>query len=310
MFDNQHLVINNRKCFVMKFDEKYCFGFCKKYGITPLSNQSKWHPYRFSFNFENINLDNSTTLFSNGIGINETPHLLTTLQLFAIAKLAERGCSTQIILGDFDVALARCFNPQSSLIESYIEFCKSLGYKQDVVLQSKISNRLENLVEISRYIQMLDFSFVREDILDYYDVADSFSLLFSYLLIFSDLLMPIMTGKYNNVVMCCGLDESRYAIVANRILNRMGINGQIGGLYTFVPNNGINGWPQMSKSHPDSAIFLSDTKETISCKLSNNIELSSSLYKAFLSDNWNSNNNIQTTSIIDYINLLADKWKK
>lgn len=294
----------------MLFDEKYCSTFCEKYGITPLSNQSKWHPYRFSFNLNDTDFDNSNTLFSNGIGINGAPHLLTTLQLFAIAKIAERGYSTQIILGDFDVALARSYNPQSTLIDNYIEFCKSLGYKQDVVLQSQIPDRLENLVEISRYIQMQDFSFVREDILDYYNVADSFSLFFSYLLIFSDLIKPIMSGKYNNVVMCCGLDESRYAIVANRILDRMGIKGQIGGLYTFVPNNGINGWPQMSKSHPDSAIFLSDTKEAISCNLNNNIELSRLLFKAFISDRWDSDNNdFRISTIIEFINLLANKWK-
>lgn len=115
------------------------------------------------------------------------------------------------------------------------DIATKLGIKK-IIIQSKTIDRLNNLVDISHYVKMKDFSFVREVILDYYNIEDSFSLDFSYILIFFVLLQPIMEGDYTNVIMCCGLDESRYSIVANRILNRMGIPGRIGGLYTFVPN--------------------------------------------------------------------------
>lgn len=145
--------------------------------------------------------------------------------------------------------------------------------------QSKFKNRLDNLIYISNFIEKEDLTYVREDILNYYPPPNTMALELSYILMFSDLLIPIINGNYKNVVMCCGLDESRYSIIANKILHRMGVEGEIGGLYTFVPENGLNGWPQMSKSHPDSAIFLNESIEQIHIKLKNKPNYISFIYE-------------------------------
>ena len=71
-----------------------------------------------------------------------------------------------------------------------------------------------------------------------------------------------MSNEYKNVIVCSGIDESKYAILANEILNRMGLAGKIGGVFTEIVK-GFNGHPKMSKSQKDSCIFLNDDEKTI-----------------------------------------------
>lgn len=260
----------------MKLTKEYCIEFCTDNDIEEISSKNDFGIYQYSYNIGKIT-NFQETLFITGIGMNNAPHLMTLAQIVGINDLSSKGFNTRIILGDYDVILARGKDLSSNnIVEIYKNFIQRIGFKNEIIEQSKFQNRLDNLIYISRYIEREDLAYVREDILNYYNTPDAFALDLSYVLMFSDLLTPIINGTYKHVVMCCGLDESKYSIVANKILHRMEVKGEIGGLYTFVPENGINGWPQMSKSHPDSAIFLNDSLEQIHIKL-----LSKPNYKNF-----------------------------
>lgn len=299
----------------LNYSSKYCSLFCKENNILQLSDNTNFMPYQYGFNINNV--DPSKTLFTLGIGINNSPHILTALQIVAISSLALRGYYTQIILGDYDVKLARNYNPSSTLLESYVSFCRDLCNSNNVVLQSELSNRLNCLVNISNFVDDNDLEFVREDILDYYNIKDTVSSKLSYLLIFCDLLSPILQKEYNTVIMRSGLDESKYAISANNILNRTEYDGNIGGLYTFIPNNGFNGYPQMSKSHPDSAIFLSDSRDDILSKFQTHPlkdQLIKSIDEIIVNSRLSlftdiSNDNSYDNSALSRILKLADIWK-
>ena len=250
----------------MKLTKEYCSSFCKDNNIETIPSKNDWGIYQYSYNMRKIN-NLQETLFMTGIGMNNVPHLMTLAQLVGINDLSSKGFNTRIILGDYDVILARDKDlSTNNIVGTYKNFIQRIGFKQEIIEQSKFQNRLDNLIHISKYIEREDLTYVREDILNYYNTPDTVALDLSYILMFSDLLIPIISGAYKYVVMCCGLDESKYSITANKILHRMGVKGEIGGLYTFIPENGLNGWPQMSKSHPDSAIFLTDSLEQIHIK--------------------------------------------
>lgn len=297
----------------MKLTKEYCINFCKNNGIAEIPFDDDWGIYQYSYNFDKINnIDDA--LFMTGIGMNNAPHLMTLVQLIGINNLSSKGLNTRIILGDYDVILARGEDfSVKNIVTVYKEFIRRIGYRKEITEQSNIQNRLENLIYISKFIEKEDLHYVREDILDYYKMPNSFALDLSYVLIFSDLLFPIINGQYKYVIMCCGLDESKYSIVANRIIHRMGLTGEIGGLYTFVPENGLNGWPQMSKSHPDSAIFLNDSLDQIHEKFKNVENLSNLLYelaKKIMPDTQMTKSPQLYSKLINCIEIYSNEWKK
>ena len=258
----------------MLFDESYNADFCKKNDITPLSeyifSRVFSYPnnnYEFGYSLGNIDFSKKV-LFTAGIGMNSEPHLLTVMQLLNMVKLQQRGYNTQIVLGDFDVILARNSKDAQNVSKQYRCFLDKIGYDYKLGIvrtQSECDDASRNAILLSSYIDYFDFSYVKEDIIDYYESNKheyNFATLVSILLMVSDFLTPLLTNTFEHTVVCCGIDESKYAILANLIAKKMKIKGTVGGLFTSVVG-GFNNHPKMSKSKPDSCILLSDSCDKI-----------------------------------------------
>lgn len=212
------------------------------------------------------------TIFTAGVALNNTPHLLTIFELINMVRLQKMGYNTQVVLGDIDALLARHENRMcAKLVKQYRNFLLNIGYdvKRGIIrTQSEDLTVARNTFFISSYINEDDFCYVKEDMLDYYSGASlAFSMDYaaklSYALMLSDFISPIMLGDYERTVVCSGLDESKYAILASKKSLEMHLQGEICGLFTEVVK-GLNGYSKMSKSIPDSCIFLSANKERIS----------------------------------------------
>ena len=81
-------------------------------------------------------------------------------------------------------------------------------------------------------------------------------------LMFADFIHPGFIDGIDNVLVISGIDEHGYVWKADEIRKRMGINMTISGLYSKMMR-GINDYPKMSKSIPNSNIDLSCTKEEL-----------------------------------------------
>ena len=61
--------------------------------------------------------------------------------------------------------------------------------------------------------------------------------------------------NYENVLVMLGLEEHLYVRIAQKVVERMNLDMTIGALYSRVIK-GLNGYPKMSKSIPDSSITV------------------------------------------------------
>lgn len=320
----------------MIFDEAYIRNFCITNHIHDISNSHcELEPlYQFEYNMPH-EINKKGTLFSVGIGLNNSPHLLTIVQLINLIKLQKLGFQTQAVLGDLDVILARKdIDSHDKLIIKYKNFLIKLGYNlaQGIIrTQYEETTVARNLLLISPYVLEADFDYVKEDLIDYYaksaeNVLD-FPTKISYLLMVSDFISPIMTQNYDRTVVCCGIDESKYAILANKVLRRMELDGNISGLFTGI-TQGLNGHPKMSKSIPESCIFLTDErdkifKSIIDGKKHDQNSMQCKLAIAFLAGQGEESKNsilsrycngIDVTELekilVDYIIYLCEEWQK
>lgn len=252
----------------MIFDDEYLIGFCCKNNIKRLNNINFGRNYCYEYNISD-DMDLKNTLFTMGIGLNNEPHLLTIIQLMNMVTLQKMGYSTQIVLGDVDVALARNHTGnKKGLIAKYKRFLTRIGYDcSSGILRTQFEECgvAKNLLIISQFVNDLDFDLIKEDIIDYYNDSIyeiDFKTKVSYVLMLSDFITPILSNEYKNVIVCSGIDESKYVILANDILKRMNIAGKIGGVFTSIVK-GLNGHPKMSKSQKNSCIFLNDDEKII-----------------------------------------------
>lgn len=318
----------------MKFDEDYIKTFCSTNNIDDISI-SRFELksiYQFAYNMPQ-QISKKRTLFSAGVGLNSAPHLLTIAQLINLIRLQNIGFQTQVVLGDLDVILARKdTNPHDKLANKYKNFLIKLGYNlaQGIIrTQYEATTVARNLLLMSPYVSEADFDYVKEDLIDYYagsinNVID-FPTRISYLLMVSDFISPIMDQNYDRTVVCCGIDESKYAIWANNVLQRMGLAGNVSGLFTGI-TQGLNGYPKMSKSIPESCIFLTDERDKIYRSIidgekHNQTSMQCKLAIAFLAGEKESENSILSRyregmdvtdlekDLVDYIIYICDEWQ-
>ena len=254
------------------FSKKYDELFCQENGFSAANQDLSVFFYDYEYNF--VNCDNDHRLITAGYGMNNTPHIMTALQLVRMINLQKAGYHTQIVLGDYDVLLARGFSESERIAEIYMNFAISLGYdvnKGIIRTQTQATDVAANVVYLSSKVQDDDFEYVKEDLCDYYHrnerhISMDFPTKVSIMLMMSDFISPLLMGQYENVVVASGIDESKYAVLANLLTQRLEIQGSVGGIFTKVVK-GLNNHPKMSKSKPDSGIFLSDDYQTIARKI-------------------------------------------
>lgn len=120
----------------MKLTREYCANFCASDGIEEISTENDWGIYQYSYNIDKIN-NLQETLFMTGIGMNNVPHLMTLVQLVGINDLSVKGLNTRIVLGDYDVILARDKSLSTIIL---LKFIKNL-FKESVLKMRFWSNQ-------------------------------------------------------------------------------------------------------------------------------------------------------------------------
>ena len=273
-------------------------------------NMGRFYPYSYNGEYlcENIC---TNTLYSLGIGMNNSPHLMTVCQLLYILDLQRKGCNVQIVLGDLDVLLARCFIVDLDLIGRYKDFIINLGFAEDTIVRTQSENQETALSVplISSVVEDSDFDALSEPYDKIYNRQMTYKSKLSFVLMAADFITPILNNKVNNVCMVGGIDEGKYAVWSDVLLQRILHDNKkhVCGLFTEVNVPGLNGHPKMSKSIPESAIFMSDENNVIENKImsiqsDNMLRMIAASLGLSLSDT-----EIRSTLINEVINL-SNKW--
>lgn len=263
---------------MIKYDNKYYNNIVSKYNYelveslckkNNLDISSKWYcSYNIKPFLDDIGT-NKKQLVIMGIGINGIPHVGTVSQMLNAIYLQKQGFNVQIILGDLDVYGARnkSLKEIKKLIIKYKRFLVKLGFDET---KGKIRNQydypeiIRTSFLLSNYIKEQDFEEIEEDINDLYKTEKvytgmGFNVKQSISLMFADFIHPGLVDGFDNVLVISGIDEHGYVWKADEIRRRMGINMTISGLYSKMMR-GLDDYPKMSKSIPNSNINLSCTK--------------------------------------------------
>lgn len=224
-------------------------------------------------------LDKKDTLFIAGVGINREPHIGTISQLLRMLYLQSKGYNVQIILGDLD-----CYNARGSdfesirgIVEKYKSFLNALGFDHN---RGMIRNQLDHeevmktAFLIAPKIMDSDFYDVQEDLYAYYKkqgiLAEeiTFPVKQSILMMFADFIHNGFTSKFKHVIVLSGIDEHTYVPKAAEIAQRMNIDMTLSGIFSKLIA-GFNNQPKMSKSLPDSSIWVTMSLDEIEDMLLN-----------------------------------------
>lgn len=262
---------------MIKYDNKYYDNIVNKYNYELVDNlpkenfgiNNKWYcSYNLKPFLDGIST-NKKQLVIMGIGINGVPHIGTVSQMLKAIYLQKQGFNVQIILGDLDVygARAKSLKDINKLIIKYKKFLVKLGFDET---KGKIRNQydypeiIRTSFLLSSCIKDRDFEEIEEDINDLYKTERvytgmDFNVKQSISLMFADFIHPGLIDGFDNVLIISGIDEHGYVWKADEIRKRMEINMTISGLYSKMMR-GLNDYPKMSKSIPNSNIDLSCTK--------------------------------------------------
>ena len=82
------------------------------------------------------------------------------------------------------------------------------------------------------------------------------------LLMVADFISLGTINDYDNVLVMLGLEEHLYVQIAQKVVDRMKLDMSVGALYSRIIK-GLNGYPKMSKSIPDSSITVDMTPDKI-----------------------------------------------
>ena len=275
---------------MINFNERYYeelvkqsgYKFCSQLNMPIHSlnfeEMSKWFCV---FNFpDNIISDISpdNTLIITGIGANKEPHIGTVSQILRILHMQKKGYNVQIILGDLD-----CYNARGTdveqvklMVNKYKDFIKNLGFdytKGSVRNQFDHEEVMKTAFMISSKVKDSDFFDVEEDLYSYYQKKGihqgiDFPLKLSILLMFADFIHNGYVNNFKHIIVLSGIDEHTYVPKANEIAKRMNIDMTISGMFSKLIC-GFNNQPKMSKSLPNSSIWVTMSLEEIEDMLLN-----------------------------------------
>ncbi|WP_051560429.1 hypothetical protein [Clostridium beijerinckii] len=319
------------------FNETYYKSVVEKYKYDPLD----FKPINFDFpgiNNESLNkkwlchhegnifasglLENEKSIVTTGIGLSGAPHMGTISQIMRAIFLQNAGLSVQFVLGDLDSYNAR--NQSLSVLEErahqYQEFITKLGFdanrgilrtqkqRQDIVLTAYL---------ISNCLKDKDFNNAEEDLvklyqkMGYYPEMD-FPVKQSILLMVADFIHLGMKEDYKNVLVMLGLEEHLYVLLAKKVVSRLNIPMNLGGLYSPIIK-GFNGHPKMSKSILGSGITVEMNPDDIRKLIINEKEIcenpdDSVVYQMMCSVSYYTAKDLEELSEI--YRMGGDMWKK
>jgi len=225
------------------------------------------------------------SIVTTGFGLSGVPHMGTLAQIFGAIKLQKAGLDVQIVLGDLDayngknIPLVKTFE----LAEKYRKLILNLGFKENgvSVIRDQYSELdiLRTMYIAGNYMDDADFDLAEEDLHDLYknhnkiDKHMSFRRKLSLALMSADFIDLIIRKKINNVLVMLGVDEHKYVIFAQKVIEKINksykIDGKISAIYSPIIY-GFNGYPKMSKSFPESSLNIEDEKDKVVNLIMNN----------------------------------------
>lgn len=241
----------------------------EQYDVSSMQRRFLCHHNGNSF-AEAVRLERKA-IVTTGFGMSGNPHLGTISQIIKISELNRHGMTTQVVLGDLDSYNARNQSLEEArrLSDGFGKYVAAMGYKAEgrSVLRDQFSHPQISRTAylISKYITDADFEEAKEDIAPVYEKAGiykgwSFPMKQALTLMIADFIHLHQQDGYNHVMVMLGLEEHKYVRMANKVVERMGIDLEIGGIYGRIIK-GLSGYPKMSKSLPGSAIDVNTPLE-------------------------------------------------
>jgi tryptophanyl-tRNA synthetase len=217
-------------------------------------------------------------IVATGFGLSGTPHIGTLSQILRCIKLQKAGIPVSLVLGDLDA-----YNNKNTplaktqeLAEKFGNFIIRLGFDNRFpsVLRKQI-NDTDTLLKfylMGRYMDDDMLLRAEEDLYagnkDYRRDSEAtmiFRRKLSLGLMTADFLNLYFRNNQDNLMVMLGVDEHRFVRLAREVMKRalddkiefpdLNKQVQISGLYTKIIR-GLNNYPKMSKSYPESGISV------------------------------------------------------
>lgn len=272
---------------MIKFDDDYYRRTIEKYNYNDMDfkpidfdlntiskdiMKEKWLCHYKAEEFVDGLKNNKKQIITTGIGLSGTPHMGTLSQILRAIFLQRAGFEVQFVLGDLDSYNARnqSFDILAERVEKYSNFIKKLGFDVNKgILRNQIDHTeiLKTAYLISNCLSDEDFLAAEEDLSELYKSKKiyngiDFKVKQAILLMVADFISLGTISNYDNVLVMLGLEEHLYVQIAQKVVERMNLDMSVGALYSRIIK-GLNGYPKMSKSIPDSAITVDMTPEKI-----------------------------------------------
>lgn len=267
------------------FDENYYKKIIEEFGYNPLrfgkinfnlgkigkkELRARWICHSEGDNFSEYLKQDKQVIVTTGIGLSAPPHVGTLTQIINAIFLQESGIPVQMVLGDLDAYNGKNIPLQVTrdLARKYKEFILKLGFKIEngSILRDQYNDLgvLRTMYLCGKYMNDSDFEWTEEDLHKFYaskglvDKDMTFRRKLSLALMTADFVDLFLSDKYEAVLIMLGIDEHKYVLFSQEVLDRMkrdGVikTGALAAIYSHM-NKGFNNYPKMSKSFPDSSI--------------------------------------------------------
>ena len=209
-------------------------------------------------------------VIATGIGLSGPPHAGTLSQIARAIFLQQAGYRVQFVLGDLDAYNGKNLDLADvrEIADRYRRFICALGFDQERGMlrdQFDALQVLRTMYLAGRHMSDQDFLEAEEDMHAFYaergkaDPKMTFRRKLSLALMTADFLDLGRQG-YHRVLVTLGVDEHRYVRFAKGVAARTAAHlpdyrVDISALYSPLIL-GLNGYPKMSKSFPQSGIHL------------------------------------------------------
>ena len=272
---------------MISFDDKYYEETIRKYNYNSMDfkpidfdlktiskevMKGKWLCHYRAEKFVEGVKENKKQIVTTGIGLSGTPHMGTLSQILRAIFLQQSGFEVQFVLGDLDSYNARNqkLDVLAERVEKYSNFIKRLGFDDKKgILRSQIDHPeiLKTAYLISNCLTDEDFLAAEEDLSELYKSKKiyngiDFKVKQAILLMVADFISLGLINDYENILVMLGLEEHLYVQIAQKVVDRMGYDFSVGALYSRIIK-GLNGYPKMSKSIPDSSITVDMSPQKI-----------------------------------------------
>jgi len=259
------------------------FSIRGKISLGSISN-TKFLQSKFSchYNLEKFNdFPKSKQHLITGFGPTNAP-TGGTLSMILRALFFERktGIDSTIIISNLGAFNSRNINIEKIdyLTERFIRFIRALGYKGELRTHNNF-NLLVASSLISKVLTIKDFLENKEVTTDLYKKlgiqGKDFPTFMDANFTVADILLPSILKKKQRILVFVGIEEYYFPKLANVVLQRFNKRH----LGQFTPDNvlvssvfghlieGLNDFPKMSKSIPESSINLDDSENDLKRKI-------------------------------------------